>query len=612
MHVQNRAICRAAAAGDGEALTAAINAQSSHGQLGYYGRRVYQLIEQLNRDPDRAALMSLSTALLTEDEEDASRAFVPVTWCEAALPLWGFLGTIVGMGDAIGVLAHAVLAIFQGSTSTDISGDFTQAFQGMGVAFDTTFWGLVGVLTLSAADRALRKRIATRLAEVRALLGRLISQWSASSVAGELVEVNVRLHGVAAELEHAKAFRETVHTLVERVITEVPGYEPIRDALFATEVVFEPVLAGLGTAMIEPITAQLREAAWHFPCVGLPVSAAAGGVVAVRHGQGNEGDWLQRFDPHAGPIGALLQTPYRFQHLLPARDLQTVLGRTTDGQLLLLALPPEGEGAVESTSVLKNGDTLDDETDAVLPLTVEQQDIAVIVRRTGEQAYDVLWREIQAAGPPELKSLGPLPAGFAWTKWSVHGPSAMLLVAGHAGDRWQLLRLPIQKRNTRAGRGAPLELVTDFNRWWVELPPGVVPQQIVALPQEALLVLDTQGTLHYWHPTRYLRPVRSHPDWRRMIGPHNAQACEIRSGSGHWIAVVAQDKLSMWWVSRSRALSPYVNPDDVPPRLVTFDITDRAAQQSVQATADGKHLLTVMGQAIPTWAFPRYTIDDLA
>jgi len=410
---------------------------------------------------------------------------------------------------------------------------------------------------------------------------------------------------VAAELERSKTFRETVRTLVERVITEVPGYEPIRDVLFEPVVVFEEVLEGLGTAMIQPITARLGRAAWHFACVGLPVSAAAGGVVAVRQGQGSEGDWLLRFDPNEGSKGALLQTPYSFTQLLPARDLQMVVGRTRDGQLLLISLPPGADGDVKAISMLKNGDTLDD-VDDVLQITVEQRDIALIVRQTGQQAYEILWREIRSEGAPELKSLGSLSTEFDWIKRSVHGPSATLLVAGRAGNRWQLLRLPIQRRGTSAGRAAPLELVTDFNRW-VDLPPSVVPQHIVALPDNALLVLDTQGTLYYWHPTRYLRPVRPHPQW--VIGPRNAASCQIRSGTGHWIAVVANDQLSMWWVSRSRAISPYV--DDAK-HIVTFPIIERGAQQMLQATADGAYLLTVMGQTIPTWAFPRFTINDLA
>jgi hypothetical protein len=70
--------------------------------------------------------------------------------------------------------------------------------------------------------------------------------------------------------------------------------------------------------------------------------------------------------------------------------------------------------------------------------------------------------------------------------------------------------------------------------------------------------------------------------------------------------VAAHDHLSMWWFSRGGTCSPYV---DNTRALERPRITPQT-RETFQATSDGKYLLAVTGQAIPTWAFPRYAIQD--
>lgn len=121
--------------------------------VGYYGSRLHKLRKRYE-DKDIASVIALKNDILEVDEEDLALSFTAIVWCEAALPLLGFLGTVVGIGGALGGIKGAVQLLFANSkgATTNLNQKvvemFGQGFRDLAVAFDTTFLGLMGLIIL--------------------------------------------------------------------------------------------------------------------------------------------------------------------------------------------------------------------------------------------------------------------------------------------------------------------------------------------------------------------------------------------------------------------------------------------------------------------------------
>ncbi len=85
--------------------------------------------------------------LLSAEEKSAAR-FRPIGWAQISLPLLGFLGTIVGIGEAMAKISQELL---RGSANTIVLED---GFNDVALAFETTFLGLAGLLILTAGEEA--------------------------------------------------------------------------------------------------------------------------------------------------------------------------------------------------------------------------------------------------------------------------------------------------------------------------------------------------------------------------------------------------------------------------------------------------------------------------
>ena len=98
-----------------------IEAAADPAQLGYYGARLHALVTRWNEDSDLPAVQALKNEILEIDEQNLAHSFVPVMWSESALPLLGFLGTVIGIGQAIGSISEAIKILLKSATSTTLS-----------------------------------------------------------------------------------------------------------------------------------------------------------------------------------------------------------------------------------------------------------------------------------------------------------------------------------------------------------------------------------------------------------------------------------------------------------------------------------------------------------
>jgi hypothetical protein len=286
--------------GDIRALEKALSKNEQQQGLDYYGYRISRLLDRFRSDQDLSAVIALKNDLLEIDEEDFANTFVSVTWAELALPLWGFLGTVVGVGEAIYNISNGAALIFRGGAASqgqDVLAHFNRGFQGMGVAFDTTFLGLGGVIIIGVFHTSLKKAFATRLAKARTLLAEIVEKFPTSSV--EIVDMepmgllSTAVAGLADrmdELEHAMlkanndttSFRERMRYMFERVIIEDPDYQKIRDVLFVPIVEFIEVGKTLSTELEEHVKKELGHENWHIKALGIPTPSSQAGLAVIR------------------------------------------------------------------------------------------------------------------------------------------------------------------------------------------------------------------------------------------------------------------------------------------------------------------------------------------
>jgi hypothetical protein len=103
----------AARKSDTQTLEEVIRKNVQNRNDGYYGHRFHRLLERWKQDQDLNAVIALKNEILEIDEENFSLSFVAVRWTEWALPLLGFLGTVVGIGAAVGGMKNGVRIVFE-------------------------------------------------------------------------------------------------------------------------------------------------------------------------------------------------------------------------------------------------------------------------------------------------------------------------------------------------------------------------------------------------------------------------------------------------------------------------------------------------------------------
>jgi hypothetical protein len=639
----NQKIITAVNSGQRDSLSMIFTLQRTYGIFGYYGERIKQLIDRYDRDPDLSAILAMRDDILRQDEEDFALAFIAVSWSEKALPLLGFLGTVLGIRVAVSGIARSINILAGGGTLKDISDDLNAGFEGIGLAFDTTFYALAGLLVLGILHTIIKKGLASQLNYARGILDKVIYMLATRSVVGELATVALEIKSVSggihtvvqgtessanemksiarsthrtytqmqasvAELHKASQFRKTVQNLVEQIVIEHPdsGFEKIRNIILKPLVEFQRVGEAPAKVRRAVITEQLKPDKWRIACIGVTHTSKYNGVLALR--PENKNDLLFPFGIQGEAEPSFLPTQYRFTALYPAQNSETIIGvaESSGKNYDVVHVNLEQKKIRSISSILLSID------DRIFFATFSQGDAALIVQNI--DARLMLYGIWVHSGQPTSKQA--MLQSCTWLKWDVHTPSGTLFVVGQSNKdkTWQLQYIPVQAQKTQNSEEnegnedeqdshleannteQPADLFFDLSHN-VRFPEDIIPQEIVAFGEKQILILDVKGILYLWDLNDLAPRKLAHPHWGV-----SANDCVIRVGADGWIAVISRDQLRMWCVRLGRFLSPY-EPEQ------SYHIVDKI-KKSLAVTPDGRYLLAIANdQTIATWEFPRYAVD---
>jgi biopolymer transport protein ExbB/TolQ len=585
------------------------------GATGFYASCRSKLVARQSPDRDIRVVSAMRDEILAAEEDDLARSMVPVRWCENTLPVLGFLGTVIGMGTAIGAMGTTIRSIARNRLLAP--DDFASAFDGMMIAFDTTFLGLIGLLVVSLYHTTLRRKLSAGLAGTREFTDIVIDRLKNEAVVDELGAILVENH-LTRDLS-ASTRSLALHAIAQG---DDPTLRAIRKALLAPVVEFEE-LGGLADRLRDHVTGEVDNGEWEIDALGFPVSRDSWGCAAltVRDRKGTK-HFILTFDLEATTLVPLAPAS-QLVELFPGHHPGVLLGREASGETVLLERRAESDAPYVRRPLESVGGQRARQSHAIRieqvihVLLVDDADVAVVLDRGAETLLDRGAETLAAQAfavrvggqrPDPLEPI-PLPRGYEWTDWATHPASATLLAVGKAkkGGGWKVLILRVGRRSGR------LELTDEFRK---EIPlSGVEPRRIVALSGDEFLVLDTAGNLHYRHPHfKGFRPVRDAADagWR----PADHADSRIWPGRNGWIAVRRADKLEMWQVGYPGVLRRY---DGEP---VDFgDAGDGRSDAMARVAAQGEYLVTVARtngrgprklQTIGGWRFPQTAMDSFS
>jgi len=604
-------VIAAARSNDPNTLVELLNNKIRAGHLGYYSKRFAKLLERWERDKDTGAVIALKNEIIESDEENIALAFTAISWVEWTLPLLGFLGTVVGIGGAIGSVKNGVSLLFaRERLDPDVLGLFTEGFKGLALAFDTTFQGLAFLIAVGGLHFLLRKNLASNLAAARQLFSEFVAKWFAVDTNPVVIAVgdlglNIALlesridelkETVEAGDRSAKLFREYVREGVERVVAEAPNLDWVRKVLFAPVVEFNRVWLKLAEQSAKTINAKLGHKKWKFTSLGVAASGSHRFVAAVEDLNKPDAHWLffsdldaeEAGEQDSGRVGELFPIKLQVRAVFPSSDPKRLFAETPDGRLALVSA---GNSARER--VIAEGLQVED---ALFPLTLEKEDLLLIVRRT-PSGFDISYSDFASGG--KSKWVHQIPGGTSNALWTFHPQSAQMLAAIQREGRWRLYPLKFSRpsaepQDGKTQRQEPAEL--DCQREERDLPPRLTPKQILALSADETLIIDDGGNLHYWHKSRSVPVQLRHSSW--PLDPN----VRLLAGANGWVAVIAHGHITMWRIQHGGHLHPYENlPNGF--AISGVDVS------SMIPTWDGRYLLAAGEQLISTWEFPRYVLD---
>lgn len=599
-------VVRAAMSGNDIDLVNSLNEQLKSGVYGYYGTRLLKLRKRY-MDKDIAAVIALKNDILEVDEEEFSLSFTSVMWCEAALPLLGFLGTVVGIGGALGGIQNAVLLLFNktegagANLNQQVVVMFGRGFQDLAVAFDTTFLGLMGLIILGILHNYVKKHLAIQLARAREVFRDVVANWTGDGANPTVVAIGGldnrlyalqdAVHGLEATLlaaeERAIFFRENLKEMAERVILEDDHLRSVRNVLFRPFVEFRQAEREFTARVEDTLDQRFAGGTWRLTGIAASLADPRTVAIAVCHDRGKKTDHhVYLFDIEGKNEDIIHKVDRAVARPIMAYPPAGILAQSDEGELV--AIGEDGTAAIGEKALKPD--------DLALPMQYDARDAALIIRNQGHafstRLIDVSMRN--AIGPGRQLSLDA-----SWTVWCLHVPSSTLMMAGKSRndgqENWllQLIPLgPVQKSEKRetAAESEPIQ---------VELPGEIIPRQIIGLSAGELAILDTGGALHYWE-TKRLSPVRlSHPAW------DTDPQCVVRPGKNGWIAVAAKERLKMWRIRNGGFLHPYDRDQE------GFAITALASPETLVATADGRYLLGLTEKMIIAWEFPQFTQEQM-
>lgn len=553
-----------------------------------FNKRLYEnyflpeIVEQLLRSPDRTAALHLKNQLIEEKENEALSRLTWVQWSQEALPVLGFLGTVVGIGLAMQGMMAGIDELVRKGESIDILTmfmkvltieDLHKGFKGLGFAFDTTFLGLAGWLILGLLHRNVSKRLAKRLSHADERLNRYILIWGTTSEVSELID--------------ARIFREEIRSIAEEIIWEDDKFKSIRNVLFQPVIAFSEIDAPGCEVCIETLDSFFGDKAWRFDTLSLANNPDCCGVVSItERNNTSQGLGIIQFQAFNKQKPQLINSPLTWHQLFPKQDLSQCLAITTDYELYRLDFKESTVTALEFPSSISK-DLYENEKQSTAADVVAIAGTEVVLFASNRKLY-----AYPLGSDGSFSILYELTMEEYWNKYFFDSSNGSFWAVLNQSDG-NLKRVVEYKIQFRKGR---YTIEPTFDK---ELPEYFDVRRLVPLGQARVLMLDNEGFLHYLD-LKFQKPQRieSADEWTIEGDSH------LWLGRDNWIAaeIPSKERLQMWKLRRNRLYSYDSGPGLPIKRQLAFD--------KFRTTIDGQYLIGYTSDKFLFWEFPKHRIDS--
>jgi biopolymer transport protein ExbB/TolQ len=565
-HHKNNGLLEASKESMGEKIISILNERRLH--PGKWVMAARHLLNRYESTPDEIYLRKEATTIVEGEGREIERALAHSSWCESALPLLGFTGTIVGMAGAISKLGSELLTSLSPNIST-----LRDGFSDVALAFETTFLGLAGAILLGGASHLARNTTEKHLEALREFLNRMLDTWAINSPVRELSASRL-LNEHEYEL-FLEAVRKGDHPLLQA----------IDHVIFSPTVEFASEGGALQAKLTSNITNILGTDAWTFQALGInPEPDGDLGITAVHREVGdvllvrinNQGDLVSRSHARGS---YQLECPHNISRIICSKGARIVIVETDERKMLWTSWE---EGRWQ-------------------PLIQEEQEgrYEIKLLGSGSNGHETHLITLYSDGPLQRLVLDPinqdstetmqtvLPTDYVWEKWGIDETTTTLFCAAVSHNMHDVIKM----YRIRIEHGQLIqELVSES---W----QGGNVESVYALSPKQIMVLNDNGQVFTYDTERSGRFKNVTPhDWHQ-----NNQVAAI---SYPYMAVLDHlHNLAMWRIEADR-LVPYRDGAKQPR---TFRV--QGDTRSWCASANREKLYAVWGQALLTWTFPQCRAD---
>jgi hypothetical protein len=585
------------------------------GSGGYFFTRFVRLHRLFIINNDRAAVERLRSEILENDDYNHQLSFAAVRWSEWAMPLLGFLGTVVGIGKAIGSLEGGIQWDKGGNVLLNPS-LIKISFEGMATAFETTLLGLTGVLIVGLFHAFLRKRLNKALATAESTFTKSIEKTrgtvpsvSVTKVSGlsldtsdlqneirymaeEMTNLHVEMDGVNRKLTAQELFRREILGMAETVIAEEPRLESVKRILFTPVVAFSRAFEKSTREVETFISDSLKTKSWSIDSVG--------------SGHVSDRCYFLIQSPKAGASGICIVNvpsfgPNAWHEIPPEFNNLKVIG--PDHAILTGLNTPVHCWHNGDMKSLQKFETGGGNMPAVLPFYFNEIDYgALLICDTGAECIISSFQlpnMIKKDFPFSLIDLDfPIKAALA-------SDNTKMIIAGakEKAKPAKIYHIPLhfsltdstKNKNKKDRKGRKLTITAE-EPLPILLPDVKGIKSIEFISSKEILIVEDNGAV-WLMDIDHQFPVRlDHDEWK------DYKDIVLKVGRNRWCAVCKNDQLSMWRIRKGGRIHRY---SDLPSLQATGLNSNLAT-----TVDDGRYLIAGIKNKVALWRYPEYEFEQ--
>jgi len=567
---------------------------------GYYSSRLAKLLFRWERDRDLGAVISLKNEIMENDEEDIALAFIPVTLVEWTLPLLGFLGTVIGIGGAIGGIQQGVDILFAtNKLSPDVFDKFKSGFQCMALAFDTTFQGLMGLIIVGILHTLLKRSLAKKLANAKSIFTNIVSGWIQGSSNEPVITA---ISTLSNELEK-KIERFT--NVAEHVIKKANELRWLKNILYEPVVEFALDDIIKSSNLFNYISEAIKTRNWEFTSLNSTLNTSTC-IVGIQVKDNTNSRYLVSFDlvnlqesVEKKQI-SILPINYLFSEIFQSRTPNLFIGKH-ESNLVEISYQQKQDGIIQAPTeaILNLKNKLTGE-DRIFQIIIDDKEMLLIISKieTGFMFSFYKFETENDYKSPEFDFQLPSEYDFQLNKLYMDRVSNILIapciLKKNTQKRVYLMQIRtiLEKRENNQD-----EILEQF----FNLSNDLSPKQLVSFTKGIILILHEDGNLYYWNKEHQVRTIKdTQASWIKNINSR------IIHGSEGRFALATTDKLFMWEVSNDGYIYPYEQKKE------GLEIGAIKNNSTLLGTNDGRFIVGYSSSMITVWRFHQYIVDSIS